>query len=354
MIIYYILILLPILLYYLSARFYPKTVCCKIAITVFFAILLFMLVLRSETVGRDVTTYHLYFNGIAKTEWRNLPKVNLEIGYVFINKLIASIGGNYRVLLVVVALITIIPIWLIYYYEGEDAPTEIVIFINMSTFLMFFSGFRQSIAVSLGVIAFMFVKRKKIIFFLLTVAAALLFHNSAFILLLMYPMYHIKLKKKYLPVIIGIILAVFIFNRPIFNFLSSFVSDVHNADKSITNTGAYGMIILLILFVAFSYVIPDEKSLSKEIYGLRNFLLLSLTLQLFAPVNFLAMRMNYYFIIFIPVLISKIVSNPSVKWRQVAVLGKYVIMAVMMFNFFVLVVRQNALDTFPYEFVWQV
>lgn len=353
MLIYYILILSPIVFYYLSARLFPKAIRCKIAITVFFAILLAMLILRGETIGRDVTTYHLYFNGITQTDWKNLTNVNLETGFVFLNKVVGTVSADFRFFLTVVSLLTVTPIWFLYWSDGEDVPTEIAVFITMSTFLMLFSGFRQSIAVSLGVIAYLFVKKKKLIFFLLTVAVAIMFHNSAFILLLLYPLYHVKLKKKMLFFVIPIIGLVFVFNRPIFGFLSMFISDAHNVDKSITSTGAYSMILLLIAFSAFSFIIPNENEMSEEMYGLRNLLLLSVIIQLFAPINFLAMRMNYYFIVFIPVLISKVVSNPSIRWRQVAFIGKHVIVIVLLLNFFVLTVRQNALDTFPYRFFWQ-
>ncbi len=352
MIIYLLLIFLPILFYYFSVRLFPKDRRGRISITIFFAIFLFMLMFRDETVGRDVANYHWIFSKISHTEWSSLAKSNIELGFVYLNKLISSMGGNFRFLLAVSSLITIIPIWLLYRNETEDSPTEIAVFINMSTFLVMFSGMRQAIAVSIGIIAFTFVKRKKLIFFIITVLVAIAFHSSAFVLFLMYPIYFIRLKKIMLPIVAAIIGVIFIFNRPIFSFLSVFISDAHNADKSITSTGAYSMIILLVLFAVFSFIIPDEGNMSTEGYGLRNLLLISIVIQLFAPVNFLAMRMNYYFLIFIPLLLSKVVSHPSLKWRQVSFLGKHVIILAMLISFFIISVRQNALDTFPYKFCW--
>ena len=53
------------------------------------------------------------------------------------------------------------------------------------------------------------------------------------------------------------------------------------------------MLILFALFTVFAFIIPDELIIDKETTGLRNFLLLSLVLQMFAPLHSLAMRLNY-------------------------------------------------------------
>lgn len=53
-------------------------------------------------------------------------------------------------------------------------------------------------------------------------------------------------------------------------------------------------------------MVPQESKMDKDIIGLRNILFLSAFLQCFTLVNYWAMRMNYYFLIFLPILISKI------------------------------------------------
>ena len=53
------------------------------------------------------------------------------------------------------------------------------------------------------------------------------------------------------------------------------------------------MLILFGAFVVFSFLVVDEKKLDEETIGLRNFLLMAFTLQIFAPLHTLAMRMGY-------------------------------------------------------------
>ena len=106
------------------------------------------------------------------------------------------------------------------------------------------------------------------------------------------------------------------------------------------STGAYTMLILFSIFTVFSFVIPDEKRMDNETIGLRNFLLLSLVIQMFAPLHNLAMRMNYYYIIFIPLLIPKIIAIRNKRWEQVAVLGRRV-MVVFFFVYFFLSLQEH-------------
>jgi hypothetical protein len=103
----------------------------------------------------------------------------------------------------------------------------------------------------------------------------------------------------------------------------------------------------------FAFLIPDEFMLDAETIGLRNFLLLSLVIQMFAPLHMLAMRMNYFYIIFIPLLLPKIIACRSKRWNQVAVLGRHVMVAFFLIYFFAGAFRGSALHVWPYHFFWE-
>jgi hypothetical protein len=66
------------------------------------------------------------------------------------------------------------------------------------------------------------------------------------------------------------------------------------------------MLILFLIFTVFAYLVPDESKLDPDTIGMRNFLLLAVAIQMFAPLHSLAMRMNYYYIVFIPLLTVQI------------------------------------------------
>jgi hypothetical protein len=118
------------------------------------------------------------------------------------------------------------------------------------------------------------------------------------------------------------------------------------------------MLILFVLFAIVSYVLPDEELMDEETLGLRNFLLAAVVIQSFVPLHQLAMRMNYYFVLFIPVLIPKILKSCKASMSQAGYLSNWV------FSIYFLVYYLDklytscstgisSLNTYPYRFFWQ-
>ena len=317
----------------------------------FFAILTLLLVLRSESVGRDLKNYHILYSSYSRMTWQRILEQPGEILFIIYNKLLGACGASYQMYLAITAILTMIPIAHVYGKTSEDALFSIVLFINMSTFLMLFSGIRQAIVIGLGMIAYEYVKSKRLFPFLLLVFFGYFIHNSAFMLLFMYPAYHLRLKKKWLLVIIPALILLYINNQVVFRILTFFIPSRY--DTSTSNTGGYTMIILFALFLAFSYYIPDEKLLDEEVMGLRNFLVVAVALQMFAPLHSLAMRMNYYYIIFIPLLLPKIVKRSAIFKRPIANIGRYIMILFFLVYFFCKIPIEDALDIFPYQFFWE-
>ena len=258
------------------------------------------------------------------------------------------------------AAITLLPIAKLYCEDREYGFLKIILFVNMSTFVMLFSGLRQAIAISIGLIAYEFVRKKKLLWFLLTVIIAWGFHHTAFMLFLLYPLYHVTLRKRHLWFVVPVIVAVFAFNKQIFSFMTNVLSSLFGEkyDMVVESTGAITMLVLFILLLVLSYILPDDRKIDRETIGLRNYLLLIVLLQCFAPVHSLAMRMNYYFILFVPILIPKILKNTKYHFGDVAWLAKVVM------NWFFLVYYLyttyvscqtgiSTLDTYPYRFFWE-
>ena len=348
---YYLLVFSPIVFSLFKVKGVDSEKHEKRIITLFFVILLALLMLRAPTLGRDLGNYRYIFEKCNRAGWQEIGNFFSEPGWFVFNKLIGTVTSQFQYVIIAAALVSVLPILYLYRKETEYPILTISLFITMPTFLMPFSGLRQAIAISLAIIAYEFTKKRKLIPYLLIVLLAFLFHRSAFMLLFMYPIYHARITKKWLLFLVPAIGLIFIFNQPIFAVLSVFIADLY--ESNVHETGAYMMIILFILFCVFSFVIPDENKLDDDTIGLRNFLLLSTVIQMFAPLNSIAMRMGYYFIIFIPLLIPKVIKNSSVRWKQVAELSKYVMVVFFVAYFFINAPRTNSLDIFPYHFFWE-
>ena len=360
MLAYYIMILTPILvsvLYWLWRKKTRNTEPAKNwAIAVFFAIYFVLLALRHSTIGSDTQRYILIFEHMAQTPWRSVFQYSSnDWGYYLINKILAGFIRNPQLILAIFAALTVIPLGYLYFRESEGPLVSMALFLVFPVFLMLFSGLRQSIAIGLVVPAFYFTKERKLWKFLGITILALLFHHSAFMMLLIYPIYHAKLTPKHLLWLIPCLGLALLFNTSLFSFILRFLEFFLGEDYStyeMTQTGAYTMIILMALFVAYSFIMPDEEQMDEMTRGFRNFLVLSLFLQLFAPISSLAMRMNYYFIIFIPLLIPRITNR--CKWLNVRYL---MLIRVAVFLYFVIYFfdKANSMDSlniYPYIPFW--
>jgi len=336
-----------------------KTRNTNLAIPIFFFVLFIMLAVRDTAVGIDVKNYEFLFKKYARSGIDFQTLFSFEGLYWTLNWIVGKFTQNFQWFLAIIAAITLLPIAKLYSEDRQHSYLKIILFVNMVTFYFLFSGLRQCLAMSVGIIAYKFVREKRIIPFIACVIIALGMHHSGFMLVPMYFLYHVSLKKKHMLAIIPAIGAVFIFSRQIFSWLSSLLIAISDKyDRTIENTGAYMSFVLFAIFAVFCYIILDEKNIDEEINGLRNFLLFSVALQLFALLDPLSMRMNYYYILFIPVLIPKVVERAKPRYRGIATVAVYVMCTFFTMYFFAeireaLITGESALETVPYISFWR-
>ena len=358
MLVFFILIFVPIALQQAEGNYYYEKERKKrnLALVFFFAFLTMLLMFRHESIGNDTRNYISIFKAFSGRSWKSLLNTSdsWEVGFTYYNKIISLFSKNAQVFFAVTAIVTVCMIYPTYKRLCIDSTLTILLYVNMSTFVMMFSGIRQMLAIAIGFLAYEFTRKKKFVPYALMVALAMFFHTSAFMLLLMYPAYHIKLTKKSLIAVVPILGFIFLFNEPIFTFLAEFLEKYTRFEAELSSTGAYTVLILFAMFVVFSFVIPDEKAMDAETQGLRNFMIMSLALQMFAPLHTLAMRMNYYYIIFIPLLIPKIIQYRKKDMHQIALLARPIMVAFFLGYFFYSAYTSvNNLNVFPYKFFWE-
>ena len=324
------------------------------ALAFFFFFLAVLLMLRHESVGSDTKNYVYFFHRFAQTDWAALGKSSLEIGFVYFNKILSLFSQDPRFFLIVTAAVICTPMYYLYRRLCIDSSLSIVLFCTMSTFVMLFSGIRQMLAIAIGILAYEFTRKKKLYFFIPAVILAMSVHTSAIMLFFMYPLYYAKITKKWLYAVVPTLILMFVFDRQIFAVLGLILERYTGYDATIVQTGAYTMLMLFVIFSVFAFLIPDESVLDEETIGLRNFLLFSLAIQMFAPLHTIAMRMNYYYIIFIPLLLPKIIAARSKRWEQVAIVGRYVMVCFFLVYFFISASQEGNLSVFPYRFFWEV
>lgn len=366
MIPYYILCFLPLFLGMLEKRgLVLKTSITgtkrpeRIGISAFFLIFIILLSLRSSDCGVDVKNYLYYFNRYTRMSFKELLNANwtydVEIGYRVLNYVFKYLGTNFQFFLFGVAVLSVWPIGLIYKKETRNTIFAIALFLGLSPYSLYFSGLRQVLAMAFVVPAYYFTKNKKIIPFVITVIVASTFHLSALVVLMLYPIYRAKITKKWLYFVAPLMILIYVFNEYIFSNLLFFLRETQYEKYTISSTGAYGMIVLLVMISVYIIFVTSEEEieLTSDEIGFRNILLLSTCLQFFAPLSTMAMRMNYYYLIIVPIAIDRLTAKASYRYRQVVKVGSLVLIIFFVANF----IRNmysgaDILQIFPYIPFW--
>lgn len=351
---YFILVIIPIIIAILEMN--KKSEKNK-SIVIFFLIMFILLSLRNIKCGIDLANYNYFFKVNSMMTFSELIEfygINGEILYYLLNKIISLVTNDFQILLTIIAAICIVPIAKLYKKESRNPILTIALFLTVAPFSMFFSGLRQSIAMAIVIIAFKFIKEKRLVLYIITILIASGFHQSAIIMLLLYPLYHAKITKKWLIFIVPLITFTFIFKNQIFSTLILFSSKYAERYSVMTSTGAYSILILLILFDIYCFVFTDKDKETKEFIGLRNFLLCATCIQCFASINSTVMRINYYILIFIPILIPMVYNN-SIKYKKIVSLATTVMCIFFITYFFINAYTSNdILNIYPYIPYWEV
>lgn len=350
---YFILAFMPIFIALLETNKKEKK---NNSISVFFLLMFILLSLRNTKCGIDLINYKYYFKMDSQMSFNNIIEfysMNGEVLYHLFNKAVAVITDNFQILLTLIAAICLLPIAILYKKESENPILTIALFLTVAPFSMFFSGLRQSIAMAIVIIAFKFIKKKKLIPYIIMIIIASGFHQSAIFMLILYPLYYAKITKKWLLFIIPLMIAIFIFRNQIFSTIITLSSRYAERYSVITSTGAYSILILLILFDIYCFIFTDKDKENQEFIGLRNFLLLATYIQVFASINSVVMRINYYILLFVPILIPMVCNSSSIKYKQIVRLATTVMCMFFICYFFInAYVGSDILNIYPYIPYW--
>lgn len=331
-----------------------------VALPTFFVLFFLLLVLRDDTLGRDLPNYSYIFRSYGGMALRNILANPREIVFKLYCWIVYNcISHDFQVFVAVTACLSVAPIAYVYNQDKNHGYLKITVFVNMSTFIMLFSGIRQGLAMSSGMMAYQALKDHKTGRFYIWAIVAMFIHHTGFLTFLLYPLYKMRLQKRDMVWIAPWIVAILVFSRQIFNFLAALIGNYDESYAAVAeSTGAIASFILFILFSIFCYVIEDETQMDEEAFALRNILTFAAVMQIFASLNPLAMRLNYYFILLIPCALGKAMRCVKPKYKQVAQLGELVIAAYFTYLFVSSTYRSyitgiSTLDTIPYIPFWK-
>lgn len=317
-----------------------------------FLVLFLLLALRHESMGVDLgyyknTGYLQSFESLSGMSWDKILRLkeyfNYERGYIVLNKIIGTISAEKQFFIASMALITLIPYYLVFSWKSKDCFLSYIIIMGTSIFLMLFSGIRQSIAVGLCFLLLGLIQSRKPIPFVIGVLLASLFHKTATIFLLAYPVYHLRISRT------GRLLSILLY-VPVFVFKNNLVwalSSLYKENVTIVETGAW---LLAALYIGIYIVLLVFSCKSEETAGYANLFYLATIIQILGGSYGPAGRMALYFL---PVLALVI---PAMVEEELNYRNKQIIF-IAFASFFIFfgitgMINGSYAKTNPYVFFW--
>jgi hypothetical protein len=310
--------------------------------------------LRHLTIGADTIKYGYFFDQAKNISWSSLwnDRVNIFIdkslgkdpGYIVFQKLIQLFTTNYRIYLILIAVIFTVPLGIWIYKNSSNSFMSFIIYSCL--FYSFFSitGIRQTIATALVVFGgYIFIKKGNLWMFLLIILLASTIHFSAICYLPYYFIANKEITNRYLALYGGTFLGVFIFKEHIFRLGSKLIGYdqyLPFEEAGTTYTFSFFLIALTIVTLLKRNQILENNAMAKHYI---NALLIATLLVPFTFVNPAAMRVIQYFSLSIMLLVPEIINSFEKKER-------FFVFLVACSTLIVLLIRNNPM----YLFFWQL
>lgn len=308
--------------------------------------LILLLSLRHFSIGSDVPGYMLFF----KKDSMGFNYVfdhRFELGYKVLNNIISIFTNNDQLFLTVIAILSIAPIGRFIYKYSKMPFLSLTVYIAFNYYAFTFSGLRQAISYAIIFISYDYIKDRKLMKFLICVVCASLFHKSALIFIPAYYIYRIKINKVVISSLIVLDLVVFIFRKPIFAFL---INNFYQSFSIVESSSYTWMAFCTLIVLLGSFVYKSIINISEDNGGLYMFLLMGVSLMLFASVGNNVMRIADYYYMFVIIFIPEALI--ALKDKKLALVVAYLIV-VGLIVIYLWFLKGSPFGIVPYKFFWQ-
>lgn len=325
-----------------------------------------ILALKKYTVGMDIPAYRQHYYLSKSVPWDNFDYIYFENGYIVLMKIFSKLNIDFQVFMIFIYTFVCITMYYFIKRYSKNVTLSLMIFICYQFFVFYFSGVRQTIAMSFCLIAYMCLdnrrwkKAPRILMYLGLIWLAATFHESAYIFLLVLPFEFMKMNKFYLFVYIPVAMTATFLRPVLLSFLKIFFKDLHT-DGSVTLQGNF---IFLALFTILSVIAiiqykPSETTLiqtednekvdDRFLFVAVNILITLVVLQLFFS-GIPILRSTMYLTLF---LIPGLTNILKCFESKIEIIATWVILIAFIYIFFEETLLKNQLNIMPYLMFWQ-
>jgi hypothetical protein len=341
---------------------------------IFFYVIIFTLFrgLRWDT-GTDWDQYYEVFLDV---DWNDLFSYdrglgNMEPGYVFLNLLIKSVGGNYTLFLLITNLFVLIA-YARFSLTNSESPIYIFVLIMFST--QFFPV-RIGIAVAIILFGLFHFSKKKYFRVIVCTIIAMSFHSSAIIFL---PVYFISFYKK-IPTTLAVVITVGSMILVQSNTINTILSEIsfiygfigeQNSEKfehyldyterGVTSSGItsyLNSIIFILTLILFGYIIKKLKFKEENIkytFVYNMYFIFVLLGIIFSSENMANLRRTQnYFMFAFPILFSEFIVYGRTKQPRMGIVFTTIFIMYLLFRSYTLFFSGFPDEVFPYISIFE-
>lgn len=262
-------------------------------------------------IGFDYNVYIRIFEQIKAADgFEALRAISYEPVFVLLTKLMAVFIDSPVVMYGVYETLILVPVALfIYRYcRDEDTWLSTWLYVTLTFFYTSMNFIRQSLACSVILLGYGFLRDKKPAPFLLLVLLAAGFHKTALIMVPVYFVCHLKLRRWLSISYAAAIVGLYIFADPILNFVTTHILPQYAESIYLTPFPLIFLVVPATLFGGLLALYPIWRKRYTESVPLLNMMLYSLAIWLFITRFFIIERFSMYVYIFVLISVPQAVS----------------------------------------------
>ncbi len=175
-------------------------------------LLMFLLSVFRYGIGNDYFSYIRIFDEIHSASWGELLTLGYEPAFALLTKAITLISYNPEVMYGIYAVLILAPVAYAIYRHSDNVWLSVTVYLCLTFYYTSLNFIRQSMAVSLLILCYSFIKRRKIVPVMIFAVLAALFHYTALVFIPFYLLaYFVKPTKKaiiiYSSVSVGVLIT---------------------------------------------------------------------------------------------------------------------------------------------------
>ena len=273
---------------------------------------------RNQTIGSDTAAYIYYFCGIDKLDWKYIfDATTMEPGYILFTKLIGVFTDSPLVYQVCCAMVYCIAVTTFANQLERSHFAFLYFFATLGVYTFMFTGTRQSLALSICLLSYVFIKKRKILPFSIIIAIAFFFHKSSILFAVAYIVYSMPFG--IFSVLLYALMALLLY----FNIgvVQEWFNDQLNYDYGVesTNSGLLFLAIVFLITVFAIFTIYGYRRESKESVGALNISMIALVFWVVRLATRVAERPSYYFLVFTMVILAYGINSINIRDQRIII-----------------------------------